>query len=68
MITMQEIREKTSEDLVKELAVLEGKLREHRFSTSIQQERDTSARSKMRRAIARIKTVLAQRAQDERNQ
>ncbi len=63
MITVQEIREKKSEDLIAELAILTNKLREHRFGVSIQQERNISARSHMRRTIARIKTELAHRKQ-----
>jgi len=59
---MQEIREMKTEDLVKELALLEGRLREHRFGLAVQQQRNISAHSALRRTIARIKTELAQRA------
>ncbi len=60
---MQEIREKSVKDLQKELEGLSGRLREHRFAVSIQQEKNVSERAKIRRAIARIKTELAARAQ-----
>ncbi len=63
MITMQEIREKSVKDLQKELGELASRLREHRFAVSIQQERNSSERAKMRRAVARIKAELAARAQ-----
>lgn len=62
---MQEIKEKKTQDLVKELDSCAGDLRTHRFATSIQQERNIGKRGQLRRTIARIKTELAHRAQAE---
>ena len=63
MMTIQEMREKTTQELQRECATLAQQLREHRFATSIQQERNVARRAALRRTIARIKTVLNERAQ-----
>ena len=61
MITSKEIKETKSQDLLKKVSQLREQVREHRFATISQQERNVSARRIIRRTIARILTELGNR-------
>ncbi len=58
---IKEIREKKDAELEKDVAALQEKSRELRFKMSSQEVKNLKEKSGVRKEIARIKTVLAQR-------
>ncbi len=58
-----ELRGKTTEELESELQVLKENLFNQRFRSTLGQQEDTTRIGKLRKDIARVKTVLKMRAQ-----
>lgn len=59
---IKELNERTSEELVALEKTLRGQFLQHRFQNFTNRLDNTSLISKTRRDIARVKTILAQRA------
>ena len=58
-----ELRRRTTEELESELQVLKENLFNQRFRSTLGQQEDTTRIGKLRKDIARVKTVLKTRAQ-----
>ena len=58
-----ELRGRTTEELESELQVLKENLFNQRFRSTLGQQEDTTRIGKLRKDIARVKTVLNTRAQ-----
>ncbi|MFO0659097.1 MAG: 50S ribosomal protein L29 [Polyangiaceae bacterium] len=59
---IKELNERTTEDLVTLEKTLRGQILQYRFQNFTNRLDNTSLLSKTRRDIARVKTILAQRA------
>jgi large subunit ribosomal protein L29 len=58
---LKDLREKDAEELLKERASVEKELLNLRFRKSVNQIPDTSLIQKLKRKIARIETVIAEK-------
>jgi ribosomal protein L29 len=61
MKTSEQIKGMEVKDILKELKLAEKELLEIRIKTGAAQDKDTSKRSKQRKYIARLKTILREK-------
>lgn len=65
MKEIEDIKEKKLEELYKDLDDAQKKLREVRFKVANREVKDTNEKSKMRKRIARILTVIRQKEEEK---